>query len=146
MNNQFVKTDNAGKNLGTGRTAPKKTFANTRKKIAVLKQNKQFQWVFGRGVSCASPCLVTYVLRNNLKFSRVGITASKKVGIAVKRNRARRIINQAYMKLCERVGRGFDIVFLARHKTCALKTQDVFVSMLKHLRGARVIWENSQSK
>ena len=41
-----------------------------------------------------SPVVVTYVLKNRAGTVRVGITTSKKIGGAVQRNRARRVIRE----------------------------------------------------
>ena len=111
----------------------------SKKKIVTLNQNSQFQRLYSKGNSFISPNLITYIKKNYLNISRVGITASKKVGIAVKRNRARRIIRSAYIKLFPYIKNGFDIVFVARYKTCYLKTQDVYINMFKHLKSANLI-------
>lgn len=64
--------------------------------IITLKENKDFRRLYYRGKSKASPVLVTYVMKNRVGETRVGITTSKKIGIAVKRNRARRVIRAAF--------------------------------------------------
>lgn len=112
-----------------------------KKKIVTLNQNIQFKRLYSKGKSFISSNLITYVKKNGLNISRIGITASKKIGISVKRNRARRIIKSSYMRLLPFMKSGFDIVFVARCKTCGLKTQDVYVSMFKHLKGAGLINE-----
>ncbi|MDR1627415.1 MAG: ribonuclease P protein component [Oscillospiraceae bacterium] len=113
----------------------------SQKKIVTLNQNSQFKRLYSKGSSFVSYNLITYIKRNNLNISRVGITASKKVGISVKRNRAKRIIKSSYMKLFPQIKSGFDIVFVARYKTCYLKTQDIYENMFKHLRNAHLIDE-----
>ena len=112
-----------------------------KKKIVTLNQNIQFKRLYSKGKSFVSSDLITYVRRNNLNISRIGITTSKKIGISVKRNRARRIIKSSYMKLLPYVKNGFDMVFVARYKTCSLKTQDIYADMFKHLKGAGLINE-----
>ena len=67
------------------------------------------------------------------KETRVGITASKKIGNAVKRNRSRRIIREAFRSLKNNVKCGFDIVFVARAKTTMAKTGDVLKDMKREL-------------
>ncbi|MDR0404287.1 MAG: ribonuclease P protein component [Oscillospiraceae bacterium] len=53
-----------------------------------------------RGVSCIPDNLVTYPIKRGCsEFNRLGITTSKKVGCAVRRNRARRVIKESYRKL-----------------------------------------------
>lgn len=58
-------------------------------KFAVLHTNKDFRTLYYRGKSQVHPGLVTYVRRNRLGIPRAGITASKKLGNAVQRNRCR---------------------------------------------------------
>ena len=55
----------------------------------------------------------------------MGITTSKKIGNAVRRNRARRVIREAYRPLASRVKRGYDLVLVARGRTPFVKSTDV---------------------
>ena len=58
--------------------------------------NKLYLKLYKKGNFVACPFLTAYFLKNNLSQNRGGITTGKKVGNAVKRNRARRIIRAAY--------------------------------------------------
>lgn len=56
--------------------------------LVPLTENHEYKRVYARGKSAVRPALVLYCLRNKkVKQARVGITASKKIGNAVKRNR-----------------------------------------------------------
>lgn len=58
------------------------------------------------------------VKRNDKKFPRYGVTASKKIGIAVERNRAKRRIRHAIKEVLPKYGKnGYDYVVLATIKT-----------------------------
>lgn len=61
----------------------------------VLNKNREFTRAYSRGKSFVHPLLVTYVVKTRTKKLRVGITSSKKIGNAVVRNRARRVIRAA---------------------------------------------------
>ena len=105
-------------------------------KITALRLNKDFRRLYGHGKSKAHPLMVTYSLRNRLGLKRIGITASKKVGDAVHRNRARRLIKEAYRLLEPGVPTGWDFVFVAR-KAAAEKTvkmRDVMAVMEKQIK------------
>lgn len=101
----------------------------------VLKENREFSRLYRRGKSFVSPVLVTYVLRNKRSGNgtRMGITTGKKVGNAVKRSRARRVIRAAYAPLYPHVLPGYDIVFVARTKTAFVKSYAVQKAMAQHL-------------
>ena len=57
-----------------------------------ITRNREFGRVYARGRSYVHPKLVLYVNKNRLGHTRVGLTATKKVGGAVQRNRARRVM------------------------------------------------------
>ncbi|MCM1114831.1 MAG: ribonuclease P protein component [Clostridium sp.] len=99
-----------------------------------LRENKDFRRLYYRGKKQISPCLVTYVMRNNLGEMRIGITSGKKIGNAVKRNRARRLIRTAFFNCRGRINGSYDIVFVARTKTCYMKMQEVQAQMELQLK------------
>ena len=61
-----------------------------------LKLNHVFRRLYGRGKSAVNPCLAVYCRKNNLGYSRLGLTVGVKLGKAVVRNRTRRRIKEAY--------------------------------------------------
>lgn len=77
--------------------------------------------------------LVTYAQKNKNGLTRVGITATKKVGKACVRNRARRVIKAALIQLGDDLPKGYDYVFVARAKTAQVKTPQVYRVLSKHL-------------
>lgn len=83
--------------------------------FTTLKINKEFLRAYGRGKSFVEPEIVVYILNNNRNTVRIGITTGKKIGCAVKRNRARRLINAAWRNCYPDINAvGKDIVFVAR--------------------------------
>lgn len=101
-----------------------------------LKLNKEFKRAYFQGKFKAHPLLVSYRVKNRSREVRIGITTSKKIGCAVRRNRARRIIRQAFFELCrENPGmyNGFDYVFVARERTPLAKTPEVKDVMRREL-------------
>ena len=78
-------------------------------KILPITRNNDFRRAYKRGKSHVSPLLVAYVLKNRLGCTRVGITTSKKIGNAVVRSRARRVLREAYRGLIGRVKPGYDL-------------------------------------
>lgn len=108
-------------------------------KPITLKLNKEFRRAYGRGKSFVSPVLVTYIVPNRLGYVRIGITVGKKIGGAVKRNRAKRIIKAAFMKLRDQISGSVDIVFVARGRTPFATSDDCFEAMSRHLSSAGVL-------
>ena len=86
-------------------------------KFETLKLNKEFRYLYGRGKSEVMPTVVVYAKKNKLGFSRLGITSGKKIGKAVQRNRARRLIRVAFRALLPEFNDNYDMVIVARTRT-----------------------------
>jgi len=69
----------------------------------------------------------------------VAFVAGRKVGGAVVRNRARRIMRAAWREVAPRVRAGYDVVWVARASIRGAKTQDLVPEMERLLRRARVM-------
>lgn len=105
-------------------------------RFAVLNRNGDFRALYHRGKSQVHPALVTYARRSRTGFPRAGITTGKKIGCAVRRNRCRRVIREAYRALLPRIEGGWDLVFVARRRTGEIKSaklQQIMESQLKAL-------------
>jgi ribonuclease P protein component len=66
----------------------------------------------------------------------VTFVAGRKVGTAVDRNRARRILRAAWSDVVRGIGNGYDAVLVARTAIRGAKTQDLVAEMTELLRGA----------
>ena len=91
-------------------------------KYLSLTENTDFQRAYHRGKSCARPALVVYSNKNRVGVCRVGITTSKKIGNAVARNRARRVLRAAFREVYPMIKPGYDIILVARTKTTFTKS------------------------
>ena len=74
-----------------------------------LKQNSDFQRLYRKGKYAATSTLVLYWRPNRLGYSRLGITASTKLGHAVVRNKIRRQVDywkldRDFQKLSKKLG------------------------------------------
>ncbi len=76
--------------------------------------------------------MVIYILKNNLGITRLGITTSKKIGGAVARNRARRILREA-ANVCIAEDLGYDVVLVARSDTTKSKSTILVPLLTKQL-------------
>lgn len=79
-----------------------------------IKKNSDFQNVYNKGKSYANKQLVMYVLDNNMKNSRIGISVSKKVGNSIVRHRITRLIRECYRLNEDKLERNIDIVVVVR--------------------------------
>lgn len=104
-----------------------------------LNNNADFQRLYRKGAFCSLGSALIYVMPNKLPYNRLGITAGKKIGNAVKRNRAKRIIRAAYSAAELQMPVGIDLVFVARstlpeQKSDAL-TQSLLSKGVRHCQG-----------
>jgi len=99
-----------------------------------LKQNWEFHRAYTRGVSLVSPSFVLYVCKGKKEQLRLGITAGKKIGTAVSRNRAKRVITAAFDVCAPHVPLGYDCVVVARTRILNTKSNIVALEMQKLLQ------------
>lgn len=113
-------------------------------KIYSIRENHLFSKAYQNGKKVVEKRIVLYVLpdknaflikkQNPLKekLNRVGITASKKIGGAVERNRAKRIIREAYRRLEreENIKKGLLVVIAARGAAVYAKSDDIYAELL----------------
>ena len=96
----------------------------------ILNDNKDFLTLYKKGRYAASKYSVIYVRPNGKPFNRLGITAGNKVGNAVCRNRAKRLIRLAYRNAEVKLPVGVDIVIVARAAICSINSQEYFGHMV----------------
>lgn len=103
-------------------------------KPQTLTLNKEFRHAYYQGKSKATPYFVCYMVKGQSGQIRYGITTSKKIGNAVKRNHARRLIRAAFWSVMEQAAVGKDYVFVAREGILTAKSYQVAAAMKKCLR------------
>ena len=80
--------------------------------------------------------LVTYLVPKKRGGICLGITTNKKLGCAVERNRARRIVKAAATNLLKDSNDSFDMVVVCRHAILDKKSTDVEEVLRDHLTQA----------
>lgn len=89
----------------------------------ILKENREFQALYRKGKCIVLPYVILYARKNKLGVNRLGITTGKKVGNAVCRSRARRLIRQAWRENELLAPIGLDIVVVARPRLVTVGSQ-----------------------
>lgn len=79
-----------------------------------VRSNREYRKIYDKGQSKANKHLVVFYKPNGLAYSRIGFTATKKLGNAVIRNKVRRLMKESYYQVQDKVINGYDIVILAR--------------------------------
>ena len=101
-----------------------------------LRRSEDFRAVWAKGQSWTHSLFVIWTTPNDLPYSRIGIVASRKVGKAVVRNRARRLLREAARNLYADIESGWDIVLVARSKLITAKEPEVEKALLTLLHRA----------
>ncbi len=99
-----------------------------------LKLNWEFRRAYNRGVSLVAPTHVLYVCKGKSKEVRLGITAGKKIGTAVSRNRAKRVITAAFDECALHIPKGHDCVIVARTRILKHKSNELADCLKKQLK------------
>ncbi|MBQ5910926.1 MAG: ribonuclease P protein component [Clostridia bacterium] len=108
-----------------------------------LKLNLEFRRIYGRGRSFVQPAFVAYALKNKSGNVRLGITVSKKIGGAVQRNRAKRLLTAAFSQVAGELCSGYDFVLVARTRILKTKSTEIAASLRKFLTEEGIIKNNA---
>ena len=106
--------------------------------IIKIKENRDFRRIYAKGKTLVSPYVAVYVMKNRRNNVRLGITAGKKIGTAVARNRAKRVITAAFRNCLPNISTGFDFVIVARTRILSVKSTAVEQSLVKLFETAGV--------
>ena len=96
------------------------------RKTEHLTRKKEFERVFDEGTVFKNNEVVLYVVPNDFQHSRLGLVVSKKVGNSPRRNRAKRLLREAYRLNKHLLKMHVDIIAIPRHPFSSdLKLSDV---------------------
>lgn len=95
------------------------------------------------GRAWAHPLLVVSAAPNGLERTRAGLLVSRRVGNAVKRNRARRLLREAARRWLPHVRPGWDVVIIARSPLVESKLQSVEAALERMLRKGSLLGETT---
>ena len=101
-----------------------------------LTRSIDFKRVRNQGKSYAHPLVVLVKLPSTEDRPRVGISASRSLGGAVQRNRAKRLLRESIRPLIPLLSPGWNIVLIARTPLLTAAFQDVQFALEYLLRRA----------
>ena len=82
-----------------------------------IRRHADFQDVYANGTRASGRCFTIFSKPNGLPIGRLGIAATKRLGGAVVRNRAKRLIREVFRR--NDIAPGFDIVVVPRRELLA---------------------------
>ncbi|HIA02423.1 MAG TPA: ribonuclease P protein component [Myxococcales bacterium] len=97
-----------------------------------LKKRRQFLAIQHTGQRRFTQHFIVIISKGETQHVRLGVTASKRVGNAVVRNRWKRIIREVFRRIQSELDSGQEIIVIARNGQEA----PTFVQALRELRGA----------
>ncbi len=77
-----------------------------------IRRRRDFQQVYERGVRTHARFMTLFVLANSLPVTRLGVAATRRLGDAVHRNRAKRLVRELFRR--NKTLPGFDVVVVPR--------------------------------
>jgi ribonuclease P protein component len=87
-----------------------KRFSFPKKKRLI--SNSQFKAVLAKGRRRINSVLMLYMAKNDLEYSRLGVSVGKSSGNAVVRNRLKRLMREAFRQNQHQIPAGFDYVLM----------------------------------
>jgi len=100
----------------------------------ILRYKRDFDRLYKKGRSSGDKYIVVFHIANGLSYTRKAFLASKKVGGAVARNRARRLMKESYRGVERQIGPGKDILMIARADIVKTGCAEVEASLRKALK------------
>lgn len=128
-------------------------------KFPAIKEHHLYNKAYRSGKHFFGKYICVYVLKDlhagklkkehpqKIVVNRLGLSVSKKVGGAVRRNRAKRIIRAAYARHSEKLKKGFLIVVSAKPEIVGMTSRDIAKEMkyaFKKLEMFAILEENRE--
>jgi ribonuclease P protein component len=98
-----------------------------------LKKTREFNDVYRRGRRARGRLFLVVFLRNELPYSRIGLSVGKRIGGAVRRNKVKRMLREAFRRTRHELPSGLDLVVVAEERTAKYHYADVASELQKLL-------------
>jgi len=104
-----------------------------------LRRTADFDWLHRKGKRWFHSLAILIVHPNEIDTSRFGFTASRRVGKAVERNRAKRQFREAVRKRLGEIKLGQDCLFIIRAQAVSATSREVETAVEMLLEQADII-------
>lgn len=109
-----------------------------------LRRSADLKRVREQGRSRRHPLVVVIAQPNDLAVSRFAFVASRRVGNAVQRNRARRLLREVVRNHLPEIKPGWDCVLVARQEICGVSYWQVETAVLAVLSRWQLLTPSSE--
>jgi ribonuclease P protein component len=104
--------------------------------LRILKR-PEFEHVYTTGAKRHSGLLTLFVARTSRPVGRLGVAATKKIGSAVVRNRAKRLAREVFRR--HKVGAGLDVVIVPKREMLDADIRRIEADFLALLERGRAV-------
>lgn len=108
-----------------------------------LRRPEQFQRARRQGRVYAAPLLTLNVVAGRRRRTRCGFVVGKRLGTAVRRNRAKRRVREAVRLLLPKIIPGYDIVFVVRGPEILSAPFAIISQAAEHLLKQARLWSDT---
>lgn len=98
-----------------------------------VRTRRQYQRISKQSKRYVGSWIVVNVCPNHTPLTRLGMTVSRRYGIAVKRNRFKRVVREAFRLCYSQLQMGFDINIKPRTTAYCAKLSDIQAELLNFL-------------
>ena len=106
-----------------------------------LERHDEFERVYAQGEKSAEENLVLFVLPAGERTTRIGITASRKIGNAAIRNGVKRRLREIFRLHQHDIRGGYDIVVNVKKEAVGKKYEELELSFLRLVRSSGIAIE-----
>jgi ribonuclease P protein component len=98
-----------------------------------IRIGADFERIYAKKCRASDQHLLIFADANQLPFSRIGLSVSRKQGPAVKRNRLKRLLREAFRLSQRELPAGLDLIFIPRQGSNST-LQDYQKSLLQNVK------------
>jgi ribonuclease P protein component len=97
-----------------------------------IRRGAEYQKIYRDGARCRGRLMTVFVLASDREGPRLGVTATRKLGSAAQRNRAKRLAREVFRR--NKPAAGYDIVVVPRPEMLSAGFSDVEADYCSVLR------------